>query len=408
MVVKHKTMRKLNITVIAIIMLWIFLVFTGLYRFVSNSQMIWLICNLSLLAVGAIGMSHLLYDGNRNMILYLLFTGLCWSAEVLFRPEFQYSIVNMIQSALYMGMAYFIIQQKKRLRLVRLIYYFFCSFILYKILIKGVHYSSIMVNGTTYNYISVQFLLYMGLCYIIIDKKDKEGTLIIPLLYFLICILSYGRGGIVSGVVLVLGLIVINIWNNKDKRKSLLCYLVILGVIAVMVLLFNKRLLSLLTGSSYFRKFRNYGMDPNGRIEIWGEFLRACMTNIFTFFMGGSAGSLLNMRSMSVVGGDINLHNSFLQIYLNMGLLYFLLNFIILCKSFFWNIKRGNSGVVIMMLAFCARAFTDKIMFEGLCEIVYYAFIFEYLNAVSFKRNNIINSISSNRERNEENSFEIV
>lgn len=342
----------------------------GYVRFVSNMSLAMVLGNAALVVAGVLGVLLMLMDGELYSVGYVCFACVSWIIGYLMRPEWQYSVKFMLSSFSYMGVAYYLARRKQNAWMVKAIFYFFSLFLLYELLLLKVHYTRIMRDGTSHNYISIILLMYLGVIALIESKTNKSLSIPQALLFLMICVLAYGRGGILCGVLLFGGIFILRIKSDKNKKKK---FAVLTGMI-VLGCIFGARFLSFLDKGKYFQKFQDKGMDSAGRFGIWKMFFHTCTESFTAFILGGNPG-VITIANKNHEG---NLHNSFLEMYAVMGLFFFCVNLILIALATVKNIKWKNKYVLVFIIPFFLRIATDKAMFRGGCEIVYYYFIFDY------------------------------
>lgn len=357
-----------------------FVLLTICVRMIDRTNTLLLINNTILAIAGAIGWFYIVINKSQTIMLFAGISAISWTIEIIMGRAWNYDVMNFLTSIFYMGIAYFIIIDKNAIKIMKTIYLVACVVVIFQITITGQSYRLIMIEGNSYNYISVIFLLLLGMVFITNSNLKNSQIILYSVLYFAICMLSYGRGGIVSGTVLMIGVLLVNMFQRKKRSQALIIVLLIIVIIAVAVF-FGSAIGRLIVEENYFGKFDSYGFDSNGRFDIWKNYINDCFGSFYAFFLGGD-----RFNSLSIRGGELNLHNSFLQMYASYGLMFFIANIIILVNVIKRKVHEKNWFVLAFIITFVIRSLTDKIMYEWPCEIIYYYYIFEYLCLKSRKK----------------------
>lgn len=357
------------------ILVIIFLFFTGYVRLISNTSIGLLICNAALMCAGAVGILTMLKDVSYFPLLYFTMMMMSWGTNYLIRPVWRYSVIAIVSSVCYMGIAYFLLRNKCKSKMIHAMYYLFAAVVIVQIFVLKKPYRKIMVDGTSHNYVSVLLLFYIALTVMLDAKRDKKTSFIMICMYAFACLMAYGRGGILSAGLLIVG---VGSFRWYEKRKELKTIAITVLLVGFIILNANEIVNSLLSTGA-FEKFQESGMNSGGRSIIWKQFLSTCTDNWYSFIFGGNP-SVITMANKN---GEGNLHNSFLQMYASFGLFFFLLNIFLIIAASVWNLYHHRNTMVIVAGVFFLRLFTDKGMFKGYGEIVMYYYIFDFMIQVS-------------------------
>lgn len=349
-------------------------------RLVVRTNVFLILTNAVLILAGTIGWIYIVMVKQQFIMFYAGISTICWVLEIFMKRAWNYDVMDFFSSLLYMGIAFFILTFQHNFNILRKIYIFASLLIIFRIAVVGESFILIMVGGNSYNYISIIFLFLLGMVLITNNNLKNSQIIAYYVLYFMICILSYGRGGIVSGTVLIAGVLFINVFQRKNKTQALFMFAFML-IIIVVIVVFGQTIGNAIIAENYFGKFNHYGFDSNGRLDIWSNYLKDCFSSIYAVVLGGD-----QFKNLSISNGELNLHNSYLQMYASYGLMYFLLNVFLMGKTIRKKINEKNWYMLIYLFAFMIRAFTDKMMFEWPCEIIYYYFIFDYLISKSSRK----------------------
>lgn len=316
------------------------------------------------------------------LLLFVLF--LCWSFCFLGQGEYlNYSFSDFMYTALYIGMSVVLLKNEYNHNLSLAIYIFTALTILVKIF-QNVNMNHILLANSR-NYISVLLLLSLMFYYISCHDKNKSIFVFPAILYFYISIYAVGRGGIVSSGVLVIALSVYKAASIKNKNVRRLMWLIIFIVVITIVFYVGNLDTSVIKRflNDNFSRFILKGTTDTARESIWSTFFKNNKESIQNFLLGSNA---------TLVGYDGNLHNSFLQTYASFGLFGFLTIVFLLIRAIVQGVKNKDILFLILLLELSLRAFTDRVFFQGYCEIFLYYFILYW----DYKKNIFDNQIISN------------
>lgn len=191
-------------------------------------------------------------------------------------------------------------------------------------------------------------------------SKDDDPSIIPALMCFILCVLSYGRGGIISGALLMLGMSLKSMIQRKKVSRlngfiSFVCLCLIIYTI-----FFSDQL------NQYLYWFNEAGMKSS-RTIIWGEYLATLTGSVGKMLFGGTANS-----THTLVLYANNLHNSFLMTHFYMGLIGFLGTIFIFIRGLKYCIRHSRWTLVVFVLVFIIRSFTDWLFPLQMGSIVVY------------------------------------
>ncbi len=320
---------------------------------------------------------------NYLCFLYILLFVVSWLIELIFRPEWQYSFDYFVYSVSYMLVAMFLVQWSQKIFALRILFLFVMVSIIVKLLIFNTPIREFMLDESSYNFISVLALLYFGLYCLTLIKNNKPLSLKEGFLFLVVCCLAYGRGGIISAVCFMSLLVLVKFYKSRisvNKKILIVCLLIF------SIIFFHSLLLNSLSDYEVFGKFKKMGMESNGRADIWLQFINNSFESFKDFILGSNPLMVFN---------DGNLHNSYLQMYANFGLVFFIANvFITICILIYYSRKRSrNIWLLILFVTFITRALLDRVCFRGHCEILYFYFIFNFFIDISTKNKIVDNKL---------------
>lgn len=312
-------------------------------------------------------------------ILFLASMALLWLMTTLGQETYQnYSASDFLYTACYIGIAVLILNNEYS-HIISLILYGFTSISILLRVFQGIDKNLILLANSR-NYISILLLSTLLLYYISCNDKKKPILVTPILIYFYISIYATGRSGIIVSGFMAVSLLVYKYTRMVNKKSK-----VLMGFLIAFVLLTMGFYLLQLNGSiieSFLKRnfvaFFQRGTDSNGRNEIWGTFIQNNKNSLEALLFGSN--TFLAMT-------DGNLHNSFLQIYASFGVFGFITLIALLIRALFVGIQKKQYLWLIFFCGLMLRALTDRVFFQGYCELYLYYFIFYF----AYQRKNEIN-----------------
>lgn len=314
---------------------------------------------------------------------YILFAAVSWLLCMLLAPHTVFSAGSFLSSLLYLGIALNMISHRHDPRPYSLLFYMVSVTVLFRIYIMRIPISRIVLNGASYNYISVVVLFYYITASVFRLQEQKKISVLQTAVYMAVVISGYGRAGLLSGVILCLGLLFF--YMSDTEKVWLLPLLIVLCAAAVVLLIFWEEISTFLFANTVvLGKFAEKGVSDNGRFIIWQTFLANNCGSMRNLFFGSDP---------ELARFDGNLHNSFLQMYSSFGLVFLTGNIVMIAGAMrrFW---RRNRQMFLLFVVLILRAFTDKVFFPGFNEVLYFFFIFLYLTEVRYPRRAVVLNIS--------------
>lgn len=283
-----------------------------------------------------------------------------WICCILTQKSLNYEINNLVYTISYIGMAVLLLRNYCNLFLSTIVMGWSMGIIGFKMML-GIPNSEILLANSR-NYISVLLLFTVLLYYLTCYQQKKELNIIPAIINFVICILAYGRGGILASAFLLAGLCFCKIIYVKGDREKIMLILLLLAVAVI----FFKYLID--TNKIYlmFNKFYKDGTVDSVRLEIWKSFLKNNFLTPETVLWGSGA---------KEVWEDGNLHNSFLQLYASFGLIPFVTISGLIIQAFIHGLREDALVWNVLFVTLLIRALTDKLFFQGYCEVFLYYFV---------------------------------
>ena len=358
--------------IVSEIFIMVFLFYTAYIRLIENTPFALDMCNTSLVLAGVLNYFVIIRNRDYRVLLAAVFMVISWVMCYLMRPSWHYEMVSLVNSIAYIAVAYSFIYDKKSPFFYGVLYYMVAIYIVYKLVIEQVPIRGFLKDGTSYNYISIIVLFYLSLYSLVQIKNKKELTLIQAIVFVVIAFVSYGRSGIISCLSYMMLYIFVKF---KENDKKLSTYFITLIIFIIIFFTWNNIYNYVIT-HSFFKKFQEMGLEGE-RTDIWKIYYRTCIDSYRSIIVGGNPG---------IFSAEGNLHNSFLQLYASFGVLFMVSAMLCYFKSFKQMFIEQEWNMFVVGITFSLRAATDKLMYRGYCEIIFYVLILYYI--LRMKRNN--------------------
>ena len=318
--------------------------------------------------VGAYGLAYVLLHSGRKVRKNILQIAGAVSCLMIFN---HFMVANygltMIFFELFinLGIASLLIVNKVNRKLYFILFVLFSIFCL--ILIYGSN-AQIMLRASR-NYISIFLCILLLPYYSTFQNSNTERPSIIPVVVCLIvCIMSFGRGGILMAVMLLSFYGVISFSKSASKSQIVLSILVI--CIGYYLFSYTNYL------DDYFYRFDLMGTTDESREEIWTDYFSNIEKDQFYFYFG------FPLAHSSTISKYLNnLHNTYLMTHAYMGLLGLLFIYGGVLKGMFFLYKRKQWDLLSLLCVFIFRSFTDwtfPLQIGGI--MFYYAMMIPIIN----------------------------
>ena len=341
-------------------------------RVISNSSLMLTVSNLCVVAIGMIGLFWIFLNKDIYIIGYtFLLIVFCIICDLI-KTEWSYGS-DCVFSVMFIGIAYCLYSIKVNSKLFGMLFYFVCMYFVITILVMHVSFRNIIIEGTSYNYISVIAIFYYTIYELAKIKNNGEPGIIDTIILLIVCVLGYGRGGILTAFITALLVGIYKLYVNKARKRMYLLLLIAFGVL-YFILPYIQQMLTMLNA---FGKFERRGLEDT-RDDMWREYIVLCSKNFSDFFFGVSP------IKFNYSG---NMHNFLFQMHATFGMPFFIITIYLIIKSILKCVKEKQTWLLIIISCFLIRCFTDKVMFRGFGEIILYYFLFKTIKINSFTIN---------------------
>ena len=250
------------------------------------------------------------------------------------------------------------------------------------LIILGLDPNEIWIGGSR-NMISV-VLIAQGTLFYVSTYQNKKSVSVLPaLLIFLISIWAFGRGGILTTLIFLVGILGYAISSRYDipalvasaKKDDEIKYgsYMLIGIIISLIAVTYWGITN--SNLDFAVRFREQGLVETGRTSARVEYFSRATDSFRPFFWG------VTIEGNEVFGAwylSYNLHNSFLYLHATRGFLGFLQISLLVFQAFIKHIKTKNNLFLIIFVALLVRMSIDTIAFVGnaIFEPLFYLMIF--------------------------------
>ncbi len=284
---------------------------------------------------------------------------------------------------------YFVYSPSANERWWEINYFLYSAYVIFRMLTaRGGYY---MFYAASRNALSVLLLIWLFFLYNVYRKAGKVLPIRDVVLFFVGCVIATGRGGIISGFVLIVCFWLLDLrenalhrnWKYQSRWLSLV-------VVAIVAFVYASRNMESIMSQYLFRFSDTASLrSSNARIEAWELYINECK-NFWVFLFGGNTNRLL---PESYAG---NLHNSVLMMHARFGIAGFLYSLFIFFSAVILAIKKKEYHMGALIIVFFIRAMTDQLFPAKIGDIALWIVIFYRLKWKRSKikgENRYLNSI---------------
>ena len=315
---------------------------------ISGNNILW----RSLMIIGTIW--GVLYDREKILIKFLFPLLLCIGSSIINMVIVgNMSLAKLMLMCLSWGMAIFISNTKIDTKMLRITLTLSNLILLIEMYLNGFRDISFF-KGASYNYISIYSLLPIITYYFFAEKNNEDIKVWPSILGAIICILGYGRGGILTSFFILFGVVTRVLLFNGEKVTVKKIFIVGSLLLCMICFLISYEQIQSIV---YFEKLFKYGLNSRGRGEIWAGYIRETMNN-FEFLLFGT--DTKRVYELNRYNG--NVHNAFINVHVYNGItifIWYVISIIAVLRKLVINKK------LISLTAFFAlliRSFTDNFL----------------------------------------------
>ena len=364
-----KRKGKTGLNVFAQVVMFAYLVIMVLKYF---SILPLLASNLLIIAVGAVGIViSMIKNGiaaQEKVFIFVLLYMLFGVISLLYNDNAD--VQELLWPFGTMGIRIMLLNFTIPYRTMLLYYYAFCGVFIVIYFLRGT--ISLVDRVSSRNAVSILTLLVFGFLMISAYENRKTVSLDVPLIFFFVCFLAVGRGGILLALLVLALFMVFRFQNGRSSlRKWYALPLYALGLVIVYLLImrFVPRLIE-----DVIENFESKQLQSL-RSQIWREYISKTSHSFSNILFGAPvSGNRILDRYTD------NLHNSFLALHSKYGIAMLLSVAGMLLSSLIRFIQKKNYYFLIVFLAILFRMNFEYCDFNGCIDNLLIYLWFYYAN----------------------------
>jgi O-antigen ligase len=263
--------------------------------------------------------------------------------------------------------------------------------------------TSLNINEFYYSRLSVllhpgYFSMYLNfaiailLYYIYTYRKalnlyKKVSIIVITLWFFIFIVLLSSKAGIISSAILFFCSVVYFFFYNRKTFSSIILLIIFAAVFFLSFMVFPRSYGRMKHAQNVIRYSENISNNTNDgtaeRLLIWKSSLKIAKENFFTGLGTGDVKDGLiteyKKRGYSTAQErSLNAHNQYLQTFLSLGIIGFLVLILMIILPIIYSIKTGHY-IYLMFLLIIGFNFMVESMLERQAGVIFYAFFNSFL-----------------------------
>ncbi len=236
---------------------------------------------------------------------------------------------------------------------------------------NGIDPNAIFLTASR-NTVSWLLIFYSAIIYIVTDKARSEIPVLPAVMTVIFSVMSYGRSGIISSFILLIGILLLTFYENRKNSK----FYILLTFLGILFMFFLSNVgdigNTIYDISHYFHRLETKGLsDSDGREYIWNTYIS--QMNMTRFLFGTNP-----EYDSSVISFNSNYHNSFIAFHASFGIASIIFMFLML-----WDLVKllnRNNLILLILITFIFRAFTDSgLFFESTDFLIYYITVYPFI-----------------------------
>lgn len=301
---------------------------------------------------------------NKYIFCYFLLQTICFCFSHMHNGNV--NINGLVYNLMFIPFLLYLLNIEISVQPIKLVFWLFTLY-LTACWIKDIDFNNVFETSSR-NIISVVYIYLLCLiAFFNVDSfKINYIYYIIPVIF---SVLAIGRGGILTTLLLLISRIFIDIISEKNYAKR-----IIKINFLVSLLLISGFLVTDLDGivNKLFSRFISQGFHDDARTIIWSRYIDMSGNNIINFFLGAKINNDAYLAKQ--VSG--NLHNSFLSMHARFGMIYLILNIILILKSMRYYFYNRKYIYLLLLCALLFRGLTDVVFATYWGDLIYWYFIF--------------------------------
>ncbi|UUO13754.1 hypothetical protein [Dolichospermum heterosporum] len=223
------------------------------------------------------------------------------------------------------------------------------------------------------NTVSWLLIVYSAIIYIVSDKARLKIPVLPAIMTVIFSVMSYGRSGIISSFILLIGILLLTFYENKKNAKFYI-FITFIGILFMFFLINRSDIVNTIYDiSRYFNRLETRGLsDRDGREYILSNYI--IQMNMTRFLFGTDP-----RYDLSIINFKLNYHNSFINLHAYSGMAGIIFVFLMLRAVV--KLFNRNKLLWLILITLILRSFTDNLLFvtQQYDFIVYYITIYAFI-----------------------------
>lgn len=236
---------------------------------------------------------------------------------------------------------------------------------------NGIDPNAIFLNSSR-NTVSWLLIVYSVIIYIVSDKARLKTQVLPAVMTVIFSVMSYGRSGIISSFILLIGILLLTFYENRKNTKFYIL-LTFLGILFMFFLSNGGDIGNTIYDiSHYFHRLETKGLsDTGGREYIWNTYIS--QMNMTRFLFGTNP-----EYDSSVISFNFNYHNSWIAFHASFGIASIIFMFLMLWAMV--KLLNRNNLLLLILITLILRSFTDIGFFIHLYDfLIYYISFYPFI-----------------------------
>ena len=309
-----------RLNIVSVLLFLFVLVEIGTFLFCTT----YLFRNGCLVIIGSLSVAYsLMRNGlktNRFFVRFVIVYSLCGLLSMLVNQNAD--VQELLWPLAYMGVGLLLLNFKIPFRFIRLLYFAVSMLFVIEIVVHGGVDNLELLSSR--NSLSIYELQLWSIYMVSAHQNKKNVEYWTILLGLFVSVISIGRGGILTFVIMLGVFVLYKYEKGIAKRATIGRIIVYLGVLTVGVCFVYYKYSDLINQMIYNLKWR--GLETK-RIQIWKDYIGVARSSaVYVVFGAPQRGTFWLDKYAD------NLHNSFLELHAKYGLFMFMYVFIKLWK----------------------------------------------------------------------------
>lgn len=258
----------------------------------------------------------------------------------------------MLMTLLYGGLAYVLLNTRLSIKFFKYAFIIIALFLVLNMLTGSVMNNSLLINKR--NSISAVLMIQLFLLYIAYVQHNANWPIWPVIISTVIVFWTTNRSGAIAFIFILLSMLALKMKGKISLKR--ICYIIFLFLVIVFIF----KLFYSIAFEPMIMRFSTRGIDSELREIVLQSYINNAKTNIKYMFFGVD---IYHNGIFYIL--NYNLHNSFLRLHSNYGLIGVCLFLCFVISALFSYIRSKQYIYIIILTSIFIRLFTDTMAFYG-------------------------------------------